>query len=124
MRKIPQTHIETVQANGIRIAYDIFGNPEDPPLLLIAGIGQQLVAWEEDFCGELASRGYRVIRFDNRDMGQTTWFDEAGLPDMRALVQTLTGGDAAPMDAPYGLADMARDAVGLLDALGIAWRIK
>lgn len=83
-------------ANGIEIEYETFGRPGAPPLLLIGGLGTQLVSWDEEFCELLADRGYFVIRFDNRDAGLSTW-----------------------PDSDYTLDDMAADAVGLLDALGI-----
>jgi len=84
-------------ANGIEIEYESFGDLAAPPLLLIAGLGSQLVSWDDDFCSLLAGRGFRVIRYDNRDSGLSTWVDDA-----------------------YTLDDMADDAAGLLDALGIA----
>jgi pimeloyl-ACP methyl ester carboxylesterase len=83
-------------ANGIELEYDTFGDPSAPPLLLIAGLGMQMVGWDVEFCELLASRGFHVIRFDNRDVGLSTW-PEVG----------------------YSLEDMAGDAAGLLDALGI-----
>jgi pimeloyl-ACP methyl ester carboxylesterase len=83
-------------ANGIEIEYETFGNPQAPALLLIGGLGTQMITWDEEFCELLASRGFHVIRFDNRDAGLSTWPDE-----------------------PYELDDMAADAVGLLDALGL-----
>lgn len=86
------------RANGIELEYDTFGDPAGAPLLLIGGLGTQLIAWDEEFCELLASRGFHVVRFDNRDAGLSTW---------------LAGGDE------YALDDMAADAVGLLDALGI-----
>ncbi len=113
----PTLHI---RANGIDLAYDSFGDPAGRPLLLIMGLGTQMIAWDEAFCAQLAARGLRVIRFDNRDIGRSTWFADAGIPDIgRLLMQALAG---APVDAAgirYTLADMADDAVGLLDALGI-----
>jgi pimeloyl-ACP methyl ester carboxylesterase len=83
-------------ANGIELEYDTFGDPSAPPLLLIAGLGMQMVGWDPEFCELLASRGFHVIRFDNRDAGLSTWTETA-----------------------YSLEDMAGDAAGLLDALGI-----
>ena len=83
-------------ANGIEIEYDTFGDLSGAPLVLINGLGAQMVGWDEDFCRLLASRGFRVIRFDNRDCGLSTW-----------------------PEAPYTLDDMAADTVGLLEALDI-----
>jgi pimeloyl-ACP methyl ester carboxylesterase len=100
-------------ANGITIEYTTTGDPDRPPLLLIMGLGAQLTAWDDQFVDALAERGLYVIRFDNRDMGRSTWFDEAGAPDLTAIV----GG--AELQPAYLLADMAADAAGLLDALGI-----
>ena len=102
---------------SIEIEYDSFGDRQAEPLLLIMGLGGQMTVWEEDFCQQLADRGHFVIRYDNRDVGLSTWFDEAGLPD---LLKAFTDGMAGqPIDCPYTLEDMADDAVGLLDALGI-----
>ncbi len=100
-------------ANGIQLCYDTFGDPANPPLLLVAGLGMQLISWDEEVCTLLAQRGYRVIRFDNRDVGLSTKFDDAGMPN---LLPALQGGQ---IDAPYLLKDMAADAVGLMDVLGI-----
>ncbi len=101
-------------ANGITIEYETSGNSTEPPVLLIMGLGAQLIAWDEPFISALVQRGFYVIRHDNRDVGRSTWFDEAGLPDLLAVA---TGG-ALPTPA-YLLPDMADDAAGLLDALGI-----
>jgi pimeloyl-ACP methyl ester carboxylesterase len=105
------------KANGIEIVYDTFGEASAPPMLLIMGLGQPMITWDEEFCAALAAQGYWVIRFDNRDAGQSTHLDEAGVPDLPALMQAIAQGQAA--QAPYTLRDMAADAVGLLDALGI-----
>jgi pimeloyl-ACP methyl ester carboxylesterase len=101
-------------ANGIRIEYDIHGRDEDPPLLLIMGLSAQMTLWREEFVAELVERGFRVIRFDNRDIGLSTWFDQAGVPDLAGAIAT---GQLPP--PVYTLDDMADDAAGLLDALGI-----
>jgi pimeloyl-ACP methyl ester carboxylesterase len=101
------------EANGIELEYDTFGAPQDRPLLLIMGLGTQMTAWEPGFCAMLADRGHYVIRFDNRDIGLSTQFDQLPEPDLLAIL----GGD--PRSAPYLLADLADDAAGLLDALGI-----
>ncbi|OUM02601.1 alpha/beta fold hydrolase [Variovorax sp. JS1663] len=109
------------RSNGIELAYDSFGDPDAQPLLLIMGLGTQMIAWDEAFCEQLAARGYRVIRFDNRDIGQSTRLTAAGIPDIGALLaQALAGVATDPARVPYTLTDMADDAVGLLDALGIA----
>jgi pimeloyl-ACP methyl ester carboxylesterase len=102
-----------VSANGIQIEYDTFGDDSSPALLLIIGAGGQMIYWEFEFCESLAKRGLFVIRFDNRDAGLSTKFDEAGIPDMMAAME------GKPVAAAYSLDDMAADAVGLLDALGI-----
>ena len=108
------------RSNGIELAYDCFGEPGAQPLLLIMGLGTQMIAWEEGFCELLAARGYRVIRFDNRDVGQSTLFTQAGVPDVGKLLMQALGGHAVGAGSvPYTLADMADDAVGLLDALSI-----
>jgi pimeloyl-ACP methyl ester carboxylesterase len=106
-----------VKVNGIEIVYDTFGNPSSPPMLLIMGLGEQMISWDEDLCIELADRGYWVIRFDNRDVGLSTRLDEAGIPDILAMMQAQAQGEA--VQAPYTLHDMADDTVGLLDALNI-----
>ena len=106
-----------VKANGIELCYDSFGDPAAPPLLLIMGLAAQMIAWDEQFCTRLAARGYRVIRFDNRDIGRSTRLDGAGVPDVGAALMAALAG--RPVQAPYLLRDMANDAVGLLDALGI-----
>ena len=102
-----------VKANGIELEYDSFGDPADPALLLIMGLGSQLISWDPQFCALLAERGFRVIRFDNRDIGLSTPFDHLPVPDLFAIL----GGDLS--SAPYVMADMAQDTAGLLDALGI-----
>ena len=110
---IPYQGPHFVTANGIQLCYDAFGNPTNPPLLLIAGLGMQLISWDEEVCTLLAKRGYWVIRYDNRDVGLSTKFEAAGMPN---LLPALQGGD---VNAPYLLRDMAADAVGLLDALDL-----
>lgn len=103
----------STRANDITIEYEAEGDPADPTLLLVMGLGAQLVAWDDEFVGLLVDQGFHVVRFDNRDVGLSTWFDEAGVPEALAVLE----GSAA---APYLLADMADDAAGLLGALGIA----
>ncbi len=99
-------------ANGIEIAYEELGDPSGEPMLLVMGLATQMVHWDEDFCALLGERGYRVIRFDNRDVGHSTKLDSAGVPPTGAM----TFGYGKPA---YRLADMAQDTVGLLDHLGI-----
>lgn len=106
-----------VEANGITIAYESFGAPDDETVLLIAGTGMQLTGWPIELIEELVQRGYRVVRFDNRDIGRSTKLTAAGLPDAEAIGKALEAGKPAPI--PYTLQDMAADAVGLLDALAI-----
>ena len=103
------------RANGIQLEYDTFGRASDAPLLLIMGLGAQMVLWDEEFCELLAQRGHYVIRFDNRDVGLSTKFDHAGVPNVMALMQP--GADRSGV--PYTLDDMADDAAGLLGALRI-----
>ncbi|WP_425830457.1 alpha/beta fold hydrolase [Streptomyces fractus] len=104
----------------VTIAYDTFGDPADPAVLLVMGFGAQLIAWDEDFCRALAERGRHVIRFDNRDSGLSTKFDEHPV-DMGKFIAAVSTGDIPTAVAmiPYRLRDMADDAFGLLTALGI-----
>jgi pimeloyl-ACP methyl ester carboxylesterase len=105
-----EDHLADV-GRGITLCHDGFGDPADPPVVLIAGLGQQLNSWPADFAAALAARGFRVIRFDNRDVGRSTHMDYRA-PNPIAV---LRGGNHPRQ---YHLGDMARDTVGLLDALG------
>lgn len=105
-----------VRANGISIEFEEFGGQDSTPLLLIMGLGAQMVMWEERFCKRLADRGFRIIRYDNRDVGLSTKFHER-CPNPAQLVADLLQGKS--VDPPYTLDDMAQDAAGLLQALGI-----
>lgn len=107
-----------IQANGIAIEVDDAGSPNDPAVLLIMGLGMQLTAWPQPLVDDLLRRGRRVIRLDNRDAGLTQGFDEHGKPNMAWTV--LRHALGLPIRAPYRIADMAQDAVAVLDALGIA----
>ncbi len=109
--------MHVVKAHGIALACDSFGHDDDPAILLIAGLGTQMIRWTVPFCEALAARGYRVIRFDNRDAGCSTHFSHCTPPDFGALAAALMAGRRP--DVPYTLHDMAADAIGLLDALGI-----
>ncbi|MGU3479325.1 alpha/beta fold hydrolase [Methylobacterium sp. D48H] len=104
-------------ANGIILAYDSFGDEAAETILLIAGLGTQMIRWTDPFCRELVSRGFRVVRFDNRDTGCSTHFTEHGAMDLASLASALTEGRRPKL--AYTLDDMASDALGLLDALAI-----
>jgi pimeloyl-ACP methyl ester carboxylesterase len=98
---------------SIDIAYETFGDPVQPPLLLIMGVGTQMLGWPDPFCEQLATAGFFVIRFDNRDVGLSTHLRDAPIPNLLAAL----AGDLS--SAAYRLTDMAADAVGLLDALSM-----
>ncbi|MBW1984246.1 MAG: alpha/beta hydrolase [Deltaproteobacteria bacterium] len=106
-----------VKANGIQIEYDTFGDSSAKPLLLIIGLGAQMIDWDEKHCRRLADNGHYVIRFDNRDIGLTTKLDDAGIPDIMEAYNLLAQGKQ--LTAPYTLDDMADDAVGLFEALNV-----
>ena len=106
-----------IRANGLDLEYETHGPEHGPPMLLIMGLGAQLTMWPTPFVEALGRRGYRVIRFDNRDCGLSTKFSAAGTPNIYALVLARMFGMRPRV--PYTLADMAEDAVGLLDALAI-----
>jgi proline iminopeptidase len=110
--------LATAHVNGITIAYETSGSPLDPPVLLIMGLGMQLIAWPQDLVDGLVEQGYYVIRFDNRDIGLSTKFHQHKKPNLVwAYVKSLFG---LKQTTGYTLQDMADDAAGLLDALGIA----
>lgn len=106
-----------IAANGISLEYEAYGDPANPALLLIMGLGAQLTLWPIELVEALVARGYHVIRYDNRDIGLSTKFTDHGVPNIRkvALMRLL----GLRPKLPYRLTDMAADAVGLLDALGI-----
>ena len=106
------------KANGIEIEYEVTGPEDGPAVLLINGLGTQLISWPEALVRGLAAHGFRVIAFDNRDAGLSTRFDAAGPADLAAAFAAARA--KQPVPAPYRLEDMADDAAGLLDALGIA----
>jgi pimeloyl-ACP methyl ester carboxylesterase len=107
-----------LSANGIRLEVEEHGSPEGEPLLLVMGLGMQLLAWHEDFVALLVERGFRVIRYDNRDIGLSQTFDQHGVPNLPMLM--LRHALGLRVRSAYSLDDMARDALGVLDALGIA----
>jgi pimeloyl-ACP methyl ester carboxylesterase len=98
---------------GVKLCYETFGSRSDRPLLLVMGLGTQMIFWEEDLCEALAARGFYVIRFDNRDTGRSTIFDEAPAPTLKQLLLRDKRGTAYPLD------DLAADAAGLLQTLAI-----
>jgi pimeloyl-ACP methyl ester carboxylesterase len=104
-------------ANGQRLCFETFGRAQDPALLLIMGLGAQMVLWDDAFCQGLAERGFRVIRFDNRDIGRSSSLAGPVRVDLPALMLAAIQGK--PIASAYKLADMARDAAGLLDHLAI-----
>ena len=114
MKKDPTQYLES---NGLRMAYEEFGDPADPTILLVAGLYNQLVRWPVAFCELLVAKGFRVIRFDNRDIGLTDKMDGVKAPPLfRLLLKYYLG---VPVKVPYSLEDMAADTVGVLDALHI-----
>ena len=100
------------RVGDLDICYETFGDPDDPAMLLIMGLGTQMVAYHDEFCAQLADRGFYVIRHDNRDIGRSTHLDAAPVPSFVQLAKR-------DRRSPYTLADMAGDSVGVLDALGI-----
>jgi pimeloyl-ACP methyl ester carboxylesterase len=108
---------QIARANGIDICYEIFGDANAEPMLLIMGLGGQMVLWDDDFCRQLAARGFRVIRFDNRDIGKSSHL--SGGQRLTAVELLKLRFLKIPVAAPYKLHDMAEDAIGLLDVLGI-----
>lgn len=106
-----------VELDQLSICYETFGDENDQPLLLIMGLGTQMIHWDERFCQQLASQGYWVIRFDNRDIGKSTKLSQLKAPSMPYVLANQLFG--AKLKAPYDLNDMARDAFALLDHLNI-----
>jgi pimeloyl-ACP methyl ester carboxylesterase len=106
-----------VPSNGIEICYDSFGDPANPTILLVSGLGAQMTNFDEDLIGRFVAKGYHVVRYDNRDTGLSTWFDDAPY-DMSAGFASMRAG--TPVAAPYSLSDMAADGIGVLDHLSIA----
>lgn len=109
---MPRAH-----ANGLELQYETFGEAGRPTLLLVMGLGCQLVHWDTQWCQRLAQRGFRVVRFDNRDIGLSTKFRDLGVPNVVRLGALRMAG--LPVRSPYALDDMADDALALLDALDV-----
>lgn len=116
MQDMFDSEVAVAHVNGVDIAYQSFGNEAAAPLILIMGLGSQMVLWDPEFCRQLAAGGYRVIRFDNRDIGLSTRLDWMPVPDSSAVAAALLRGEAPAL--PYTLEDMAMDTVQLLTALG------
>ena len=108
---------QLARANGIELCYEIFGDPAAEPMILIMGLGAQMIHWDDDFCRQLAARGFRVIRFDNRDIGKSSHL--SGGKRLTAMELLKLRFLKIPVQAPYKLRDMAEDTVGLMDVLGI-----
>jgi pimeloyl-ACP methyl ester carboxylesterase len=106
-----------ISTNGIHLEVDDQGRTSGEPVLLVMGLGMQLVAWPDALVRDLVGRGLRVIRVDNRDAGLSTRFDHAGVPSL--VVASLRYALRRPVPSPYSLADMAHDCIGVLDALGL-----
>ncbi len=104
--------------NGVEIAYETHGNKADPALLMVMGLGSQLVHWPDELVDGLVGRGYFVIRTDNRDVGLSQKFTDKGVPDLAQLMMDMAAGKNP--EGPYSVSDMAADNVGVLDELGIA----
>ncbi|EKO37786.1 MAG: putative hydrolase or acyltransferase of alpha/beta superfamily [Solidesulfovibrio magneticus str. Maddingley MBC34] len=107
--------MKILKINDVDLAYDSYGDESDEAILLIAGLGTQMIRWTVPFCQELADLGYRVIRFDNRDAGCSTHFTGCPVPDFGTLAAIIRAGQQPHV--PYTLDDMAQDTIGLLDAL-------
>ncbi|MFX1477556.1 MAG: alpha/beta fold hydrolase [Promethearchaeota archaeon] len=112
MIKLPKAQIDKIE-----IEYETFGDSSNKPLLLVMGLGGQMIGWEEEFIKLLTDRGFFVIRFDNRDVGLSTKCEEGGVPKLMESIMAIQKGET--IEVPYSLEDMADDAVGLLDALKI-----
>jgi pimeloyl-ACP methyl ester carboxylesterase len=108
---------QIARANGIDICYEIFGDADAEPMLMIMGLGAQMIHWDDDFCRGLAARGFRVIRFDNRDIGKSSKL--TGGKRLTAIEMLKLRFLKIPVEAPYKLRDMAEDVIGLMDVLRI-----
>ena len=117
MNPLPHQAPQIARANGIELCYEIFGDPAAEPMILIMGLGAQMIHWDDDFCRQLAARGFRVIRFDNRDIGKSSHL--SGGKRLTALELLKLRFLKIPVQAPYKIRDMAEDTIGLMDVLGI-----
>ncbi|NIM96193.1 MAG: alpha/beta fold hydrolase [Anaerolineales bacterium] len=115
--KVIHSDPTSVKVNGIELVYDTFGDPDAAPIVLVHGLGAQMVSWDRDFCEALASLGYWIIRFDNRDIGKSSWLDDFGAPNIMEMIRAASLSQS--IEAPYTLWDMANDTIGLMDVLKI-----
>lgn len=104
------TDEQTIRANGIDLAYETFGDPSDPAVVLVMGLGTQMIGWPDELCATIADAGHHVVRFDNRDIGRSTHLDVPAPPLGQMLLRR---------HLPYRLEDLAADTIGLVDALDI-----
>jgi len=107
--------VPTIEANGLSLCYESRGNEGDPAILLIMGLGVQMILWPEPLIDRLVQAGFRVVRFDNRDVGLSTHLDDLGVPNI--AMETIKFMMHLPLKAPYLIDDMAADTVALIDAL-------
>jgi pimeloyl-ACP methyl ester carboxylesterase len=114
---VPYQPPQLARANGIEICYDIFGHKDAEPMVMIMGLGAQMIHWDDEFCRELASHGFRIIRFDNRDIGLSSKMTGGKPFSLYELAKLRFLG--TPLDAPYKLHDMATDVIALLDVLRV-----
>ena len=117
MHSIPYETEKLIDTNGIQLNYDSFGNQNDPVILLIMGLAVQMIYWDEDFCRMLAAQGFWVIRFDNRDIGKSTWLKGMSKPSILGLIAKVMFN--RPINPAYVLDDMVADTIGLMDGLNI-----
>ncbi len=104
--------LKRVPANGIEIAYETFGSRGDPPIVMVMGLGTQMIAWPDELCEDLVERGFYVVRFDNRDVGASTHLDGVRAPHVAEVLSRRRR-------PAYTIEDMAEDALGLIDALEV-----
>jgi pimeloyl-ACP methyl ester carboxylesterase len=109
--------VPAIPANGIALEHESFGNPADPAVVLVMGLGMQMIMWPDALCEMLVAKGFRVVRFDNRDVGLSTHLDHLGAPNV--TIATIKYLLRLPLRAPYLIEDMARDTGAFLDAMGI-----
>jgi pimeloyl-ACP methyl ester carboxylesterase len=114
---VEQPASQQVSANGLQITYDSFGDHADPAMILIMGLGTQMIHWSDQFCQLLASKKFRVIRFDNRDIGKSSWLRNSPVPSIWDFIGNILF--SKKVSAPYLLDDMADDTLALMDALKI-----